>query len=99
MCIPLYPSFPFDVAGCQRDRYRSAVPLTPSEPTAADHSLEVQLQLELALAKAEREANTVRDSARRHARFRFIVIVLILLAMIGTFTYLSLQTLRSAFGA
>jgi hypothetical protein len=49
--------------------------------------------------KAEREATTVRTSERRRARFRFLLIVLVLLAIASTFAYLSLQTLRSAFGA
>ena len=95
----LYPTFSFADAGCEPDRYRMDVSQPPLSPDAADRELEVQLQTELALAKAEREATTLRTSERRKARFRFLIIVLLLLAIAATFAYLSLQTLRSAFGA
>ena len=97
--VQLYPRFSFADAGCEPDRYRVHVSQPPLSPDAADRELEVQLQTELALAKAEREATTLRTSERRRARFRFLLIVLVLLAIAATFAYLSLQTLRSAFGA
>jgi hypothetical protein len=95
----LYPIFSCANDGCETDRYRVYVSQPPLSPNAADRELEVQLQTELALAKAEREATTMRTSERRSARFRFLLIVLVLLAIATTFAYLSLQTLRSAFGA
>lgn len=97
--LQLYPTFSSADTGCEPDRYRVSVSQPPLSPDAADRALEVQLQTELALAKAEREATTLRTSERRRARFRFLLIVLVLLAIATTFAYLTLQTLRSAFGA
>ena len=84
--------------GCERGRYPEAVG-TSIDPDAADLELAVQLQTELAIAKAEREAAAARASALRRARVRFLLIVLILAAIAGTLIYLTLSTLRDAFGA
>ena len=84
--------------GCVRDRYPERVS-TSIDPDAADLELAVQLQTELAIAKAEREAAAARASALRRARLRFVLIVLILAGIAGGLIYLTLSTLRDAFGA
>jgi hypothetical protein len=71
----------------------------PRSPDPADRELEIELLTELALARAEREATQVRAAERRWARVRFLLIVAVLMLIAGTLIYLSLRTLRSAFGA
>jgi len=71
----------------------------PLSPDPADRELEIELLTELALARAEREGTAVRVKERRWARVRFLLIVLVLALIAGTFIYLTLRSLRSAFGA
>lgn len=71
----------------------------PLEPDQLDRELEIELLTELALARAERETAAVRERRKRWSRIRFLAITLVLAAIAATFIYLSLRSLRSAFGA